>query len=283
MSVDCDPRALAQAASCLQSCVNQGMSEAIKIYLLATIAGVSTDPDSLIKAASCIQGCIPAGAMPGVQASLLCQIANAGGGGGSEIETEPSSESAYEHLGLFGYQQAAQLPGITGVVINTATNDQGYDIEFAPDLETISFPHLASIDENAYFLLSDNPALVSVSLPVLTQAGQLRISDNDSLTAVDLSNFTTSLLGSNFSISSNASLVVLSLPVYVPINGMDVRFASNALSAASVNGLLAMAVAAAGFVSGILDLTGGTNAAPTGQGIVDKGILNGRGVTCTTN
>lgn len=76
MPVDCDPLALAQNASCLQACVNAGMAEAIKIYLLAQIAGVDPDPRALMQAAGCIQSCIPAGAMPAVQAHLLCQIAN---------------------------------------------------------------------------------------------------------------------------------------------------------------------------------------------------------------
>lgn len=72
----CDPLELAQKASCLQACVSAGMSEAIKIYLLAQIAGVDPDPMALMKAASCIQSCISPGAMPAVQAHLLCQIAN---------------------------------------------------------------------------------------------------------------------------------------------------------------------------------------------------------------
>lgn len=77
MAVNCDPKALAQAASCLQPCINAGMADAIKIYLLAQIAGVDPDPDALMKAANCIHCAMPAGMAPAVEAHLLCQIANA--------------------------------------------------------------------------------------------------------------------------------------------------------------------------------------------------------------
>jgi len=59
-------------------------------------------------------------------------------------------------------------------------------------------------------------------------------------------------------------------------------FTNNALSADTVNVILARAVANTGFV-GTIQLDGGTNAAPTGQGITDKATLLTRGVTLTTN
>lgn len=78
-------------------------------------------------------------------------------------------------------------------------------------------------------------------------------------------------------------LATLSMPVFVPNNGDQYMLDGNAFNAASVNAFLARCVANAGFVSGQVDLSGGTSAAPTGQGIADKATLTGRGVTMFTN
>ena len=53
--------------------------DAVMIYLLAQIAGVSTDPTSLMDNAKCIDAVIPKGMRDAVIVSLLCSIANADG------------------------------------------------------------------------------------------------------------------------------------------------------------------------------------------------------------
>ena len=73
------------------------------------------------------------------------------------------------------------------------------------------------------------------------------------------------------------------MPALVPINGVSFNVQNCALTAASVNALLARFVANAAYVSGSIDLSGGTSAAPTGQGITDSATLTGRGVTVSTN
>jgi len=75
-------------------------------------------------------------------------------------------------------------------------------------------------------------------------------------------------------------LTSVSLPVFVPRNGMTIDISGGALDVTSVDGVLARCVANAAFVSGTVNLSGGTNAAPTGT---DKATLIGRGVTVTTN
>ena len=84
-------------------------------------------------------------------------------------------------------------------------------------------------------------------------------------------------------IQSNTHLTTVSFPNYVPTNGHADIYTINAFSAATVNAILARYIANAGFVSGSIDISGGTNAAPTGQGITDKATLVTRGVTVTTN
>ena len=44
-----------------------------------------------------------------------------------------------------------------------------------------------------------------------------------------------------------------------------------------------MAVANAGYVSGTIDLSGGTNATPSAGGLADAATLTGRGVTVVHN
>lgn len=60
----------------------------------------------------------------------------------------------------------------------------------------------------------------------------------------------------------------------------SVDLSGNALDAAEVNTLLYVCT---GFPPGTLDLSGGTNAAPTGQGLVDLQTLRDAGWTVTTN
>lgn len=75
--MDCDPKSLAAAASCFQSCVSTGEVGAIKLYLLRHIAGLdSTTPQELANLARCFDSCIPPGMQRAVENYLLCQIVN---------------------------------------------------------------------------------------------------------------------------------------------------------------------------------------------------------------
>lgn len=68
--------------------------------------------------------------------------------------------------------------------------------------------------------------------------------------------------------------------------GFTLDFSTNALTAADVNAILSVCASAIGVYSlesVTLDLSGGTNAAPTGQGITDKAALITAGWTVTTN
>lgn len=64
----------------------------------------------------------------------------------------------------------------------------------------------------------------------------------------------------------------------------DVRFQGNGLDETSVNTILHLTLRGGMDVTpGSIDLSGGTNAAPTGQGITDKATLILAGWTVTTN
>ncbi|MDD5065382.1 MAG: hypothetical protein PHQ35_11565 [Phycisphaerae bacterium] len=84
----------------------------------------------------------------------------------------------------------------------------------------------------------------------------------------------------NFSADSNSftSYAGASLPVSLT----TLRLVSSALPSATINSLLAMLVAN-GASGGTFTCNGGTNGAPTGQGITDKATLITRSWTVTTN
>lgn len=291
MAVDCDPLALAQNASCLQACVNAGMSDAIKIYLLATIAGVDPDPQALIAAASCLQCALPPGMAPAVQASLLCQIANAGGNGGEcDIEALPDNQSFFGNM--FFESPPNGLPGVTAVTVNATQSNSKYQFVGATDLTSLSFPNLTTYGDGVNecgILIDSCPAFLNFSAPNLVTALQNNpFGGPIAITVVPMVSFSLPELITHdgaFSVNVCSSLTTISLPKWIPSNGQNSFFSDNALLAASVNHILARHVASPtwGNAGEVLTLNGGTNAAPSGQGILDKATLIGRGAAVNTN
>jgi hypothetical protein len=167
---------------------------------------------------------------------------------------------------VLGWFSHGTLPGVQTLAFLQERTASGFDIQFAgTNLETILFPRLLSIDENnvsggaAVFTINGNDALESVYVPWLTTSyAPLVITNNGSLTRVDL-------------------------PVWEPIDGQVVTFSTNALSAFTVNQVLADCVANGSYATGAVHLEGGLNSPPTGQGILDSGTLTGRGVSVFHN
>lgn len=217
----------------------------------------------------------------------------------AQIVWEPNSLKLGEMVGFFTY---GDLPGITKIQFLGTTAIAGFDIESMEDLTEIHFPNLISIDplntQGGYLYCShhtsltlidlpsllsiaadcdfrQNTALVTINMPAVTTIGSGFSSYScPLLTTVNLQSLVT--LGGGFSMYSNPSLTTVNLQSWVPTNGKTYRFDACALTAASVNQILARAVANPGYVSGLIRLDAGTNAAPTGQGIIDKATLNAR-------
>lgn len=103
---------------------------------------------------------------------------------------------------------------------------------------------------------------------------------NESLTSLSLPNV---IYLDSAQVSNCPSLTEVNLPSWIPSYGHSYIFQYNALNAGSVNHILSRAAANTDYTSGILDLSGGTNAAPTGQGITDKNTMISRGVYVYTN
>ncbi len=303
----CDPNELLEDAKCYLSCFTGEMYEAAMIYLLCKIrdsetvecdpAVIASDPDF-----TCIMTCIPRGARAAVIVSLLCDIAAGGGGGGGECFVEAEGgEDIGNLLGIYTYNTTPGLPGVTSLTLKMDTTDQGADIEGCDDLVTLSFPNLTGITGGANFFIANNDALETFEMP-LAVTMDLQINPSAALSTVDFSAFQTgtliirntaltsislpALVGSGvtlINLSTNAVLTTISIGASSLLNGFNLNSSGCALTAATVNSILAIGVANAGYTSGVLNLGGGTNAAPTGQGILDKATLLGRGVTVTTN
>lgn len=166
-------------------------------------------------------------------------------------------------------------------------------------MDSIAFPVLTTIGEQASLVLW---TATSVSFDALTSIGDLFDLSNttigtlnapvlatigNTLSGVFMAGTTLSLpalvtvtdLSVNFSFSS---LVTVSFASWVIEDGQFIDFTDCALNAASVNGLLARGVAST-ITGATFELAGGTNAAPTGQGITDKATLQGQGNTVNTN
>jgi len=184
------------------------------------------------------------------------------------------------------------MSGITSISINPSSILR-IEILEANDLLSISSNALITVDDQNLdgkgILIEQCASLATVSMPSITTLsnGYISIISNPLLTSIDLSGVVTvGLAGGGwygFNIGGNTNLTTVDVSSYVPEN--DAYFSANvtALNAASVNMILARHVAVPGYVSGTIDLSGGTVAAPTGQGIADKATLLGRGVTLTTN
>lgn len=79
MAIACEPTELAALAKCFL-CMTQDEIEAVKTYLLATLAGGSLDPETLLAEAKCFQ-CIDRETARNLQNYLLCQAVTQCAGG----------------------------------------------------------------------------------------------------------------------------------------------------------------------------------------------------------
>jgi len=135
--------------------------------------------------------------------------------------------------------------------------------------------------------------LTSISFPSLQYFGSLfNVSSSPNLTSATFS--AAVYYASNISMSTgNGSLATVTLGTIGTLKaviGATINISGQALTSASVNAILALLVSLNGTNGTIawgagqtLNISGGTSAAPSGQGITDKATLVGRGATVTTN
>ena len=244
--------------------------------------------------------------MSGVNWLCIVEEGEEGGGGQSvDITWTPAS---LDISPFFNYITADGLGGATSFIYS-GTTIMGLSIGFENALTSISLPNLTAIDaadlESYDNQFINNPALVSFSAPNLTHISGLLSIVNDPLvssinlsslvsipfgqlsinstliTSLDLHSLVTA--GQGLSIAVNAGLVSVDVSALVPTNTKNYIFSGNALNVSTVNLILHRAVLNAGYVLGTIDVSGGTSAAPAGQGIADKATLQGRGVFVFSN
>jgi hypothetical protein len=161
-------------------------------------------------------------------------------------------------------------------------------------LESASAPLATDI----YFRTSNegqSPTLsdfTSVNFPSVTNFIRLKIRYSQ-MTTLDVSTVVTYDSSDNIELNNNpylTSAIIGVIGTLKTIGGDTVYLSNNALTETCVNNVLALLVSLDGtngtteFGSGkTLELQGGTNAAPTGQGILDVATLTSRGCTVTTN
>lgn len=215
-----------------------------------------------------------------------------------QISWEPESADLF-----LGMKVVFVADDVTSLTLSMDAINQTSSVDSMDNLVTLSFPNLLSIDEaGTYegFSIVDCSALTSISFPKLEIIGStLEINGSPTISSIDLSALESAnglyiegaaitsldlsalvtIGGSNIGIASCSALESINLSAFVPTSGGEFGFAGNALTAASVNAILARFVANAAFIAGTIDLSGGTNAAPTGQGLTDVTTLRARGVT----
>lgn len=183
--------------------------------------------------------------------------------------------------------------GFTFVVLNNLGSASLNNLGLAGIVEayTVDIQNCVGLSGNQNFtaftnltsaLVFKNTSVAGLQFPVLPIVGNaLTVESNPSLTNVSFASLTTVQLDT--SIKNNAALVTLSFPNWIPINFSNGDFSGNALNQASVDGVLARYVANPSYNTGTIDLSGGTNSAPSPAGDADKATLIGRGATVITN
>ena len=193
------------------------------------------------------------------------------------IVTTPPGHA--QDFGVFTY---GDIPAGIAVQFNHTTTLGGFDIE-SGILQSIDFPNLVSVDPSNVqggYLFFSGSSLTTISAPLLgVVGGSVNFTSNAALVTLDLSALTSA--GGVF-VQSNAALTSVLIPDFLPTDGRNLLFDGNALDATSVNLVLARCVAA-GVTTCTINLSGGTNSAPTGQGIIDAAALVLAGNTVTTN
>jgi hypothetical protein len=165
---------------------------------------------------------------------------------------------------------------ITSVLFPEALTGISFSVGNCPLVEVVSAPKLATTSSigvgscaavTSFSLplltllttgvsATGNPLLTNISLPILAASGYIFIVNNPSLN---------------------------SLTVSASLNCIDVNCSNNALNLMSVDNMLA-ALDASGVINGVVNLSGGTNATPTGGALnVNVVSLQGKGWTVTTN
>lgn len=193
--------------------------------------------------------------------------------------------------------QAVETVTFTKLVVG----NQYIRVDYDSALTEFSAPVLAS---ETFIWLDNNPSLATIYLPNLTNCNFIGVFGDSSLRAMSLPSLVSCLwldtqdtgpslvsaylpnlrdFGAGLSFTGCPNFSHLDAPNLLVPDGVNLSFYDCSLDEYTVNLLLSRAALNPDCVSGIINLVGARNASPTGQGILDKATLIGRGVTVKTN
>lgn len=193
--------------------------------------------------------------------------------------------------GIFSFDisQSTCLKSVAFGSLVNITGDSGIYLQDSPALESVSFSALTGLGPlggGGNLWASGCAVLKSFSAPVLATIGNganLNLYNCPLLATVDLRGLVTIGASVNLILWGNSSLTSLALGAFTVGNNASLDFSGDALDQTTVDFILARCVASAGFLGGAVDLSGGTNAAPSAAGTANKNTLIARGVIVTTN
>lgn len=182
-------------------------------------------------------------------------------------------------MDFFYYKIRATNGG--GSSVYTAVKTASLDAFFAGSVATtLDFPTL--VLAYGVFVFRDSPNLVSINTPILRKFySDVNCQNCPALTGMSLPLLES--FGGQVNFFNDTALSSFSIPGALYPNSFNVDMFGCALNAASVNQIIHRAAANPSGVSGSMNLTGGSSAAPTGQGIIDKNALNAAGYSINTN
>jgi len=151
-------------------------------------------------------------------------------------------------------------------------------------LTSANFPNLTSMSDCTIDLTHNK--IESVTFPELTTVSNdviMEFGDNDQMSSVSFTKLAT--IGTGFTLNfDNPILSVVRMPAITAIGANAyINFHGGSLNVDSVNEILISLNRGVGNSSCLVDVGGGTSAAPTGAGLTAKNALVARGWGVTTN
>lgn len=171
----------------------------------------------------------------------------------------------------------------SGIIWQARTLDPGSWAVIGKALQVDWEPPEANLGAKVGFF-NENPiyGITSASFKQKTTSEGFRLQQWMDTTQMSFPNLVTAHVN-GMQIYSCPVLTTIDLPKFLPSNGGNVLFPANALTVAAVDHVLARCVASTEFVTGVVDMTGGTSAHPSRSGDINKNALIARGVTVNVN
>jgi hypothetical protein len=187
----------------------------------------------------------------------------------------------------FSNQAALDVLDLSSLEICLGTLNLGFSTATTVDISSLRFV-LGDMDCDSYApTVFDAPLLEVITATGFSPVG-LRVSNSSTTTTINIPAI--KYIGNKeWSFSDNSALTSVDVGSSLEYVGGDVNLTGNALDQTSVDGILVALAALDGtggttsYDNHTVNLSGGTNASPSGTGLTAKTTLEGRGNTVTVN